>query len=209
MREELVFSQDSKGPPAADRARGWSLTQAGFDRFLACLDSDRERAGRAYELVRSKLICYFDWRNIPSPEERADEAIDRVARKIADGEEIRDAATYVLGIARMMLHEIARADQKERAVLSLLPSVQQVDTEYDEAERRVECLGPCLEALSTKSRELIVQYYNEERGRAKIDTRKRLAQRLGVPLNALRIRACRVREKLEQCMRECLASKEA
>jgi DNA-directed RNA polymerase specialized sigma24 family protein len=206
MLDEPVFSEDPDIPIAGEASsRRWRLTQAGFDRLLACLDSDRERAGRAYELLRSKLIDYFDWRNVPSPEQYADEAIDRVAKKIADGEQIREVGTFVFGIARMMLHEIARSNQRERTALSLLPSASPVDTESEQADRRVECLTPCLDSLTQNSRALIIQYYHGERGRNKIDTRRELAERLGIQANALRIRACRVREKLEQCMQRCLA----
>jgi DNA-directed RNA polymerase specialized sigma24 family protein len=73
-------------------------------------------------------------------------------------------------------------------------------------QSRIECLRQCLSTLPQKSRELITQYYEDD-GSAKIKRRKELAARLGMQLNALRIRACRVREKLEQCMGRCLVSK--
>ena len=85
----------------------WSLTKDGFDRLLASLDPDREVAAVHYERLRAKLISYFDWRDCPAPEDHADEAINRVIRKLSDGEDFRDIGTYVLGIAGMMLLEIA------------------------------------------------------------------------------------------------------
>jgi DNA-directed RNA polymerase specialized sigma24 family protein len=60
-----------------------------------------------------------------------------------------------------------------------------------------------LKKLSDESRELIVAYYREQQ-RAKIKLRKELAERLGIPLNALRIRAHRIRAKLEECVVNCL-----
>ncbi len=54
-----------------------------------------------------------------------------------------------------------------------------------------------------RSRDLVLQYYREEK-REKIEHRKRLASRLGIGLNALRIRACRIRETLYQCVQTCL-----
>ena len=39
--------------------------------------------------------------------------------------------------------------------------------------------------------------------RGKIDNRLSLAEKLGIPLNALRSRAQRVRAKLEQCVNRC------
>ncbi len=49
-----------------------------------------------------------------------------------------------------------------------------------------------------------MKYYHDEK-RAKIDYRKQLADALGIPLNALRIRAHRVRISLEKCVKDCLA----
>ncbi len=60
-----------------------------------------------------------------------------------------------------------------------------------------------MQSLPAENRELIIEYYQEEK-RAKIDRRKNLAERLGVPLNALRIRAHRIRAKLEECVHECV-----
>ncbi|HUA58481.1 MAG TPA: hypothetical protein VML19_06995 [Verrucomicrobiae bacterium] len=38
----------------------------------------------------------------------------------------------------------------------------------------------------------------------KIDARKRLADALGIPLNILRTRICRIRSALETCVSACL-----
>ncbi len=53
---------------------------------------------------------------------------------------------------------------------------------------------------------LILQYYHGEKG-VKIDSRKKLAERFGVPINTLRMRALRIRENLqrrvENCQKQC------
>ena len=51
----------------------------------------------------------------------------------------------------------------------------------------------------------ITGYYQGD-GATKIKQRKELAARWGLQLNALRIRACRVRAKLEACMERCLTA---
>ena len=182
----------------------WELTREGFDKFLVVLDSDREQAGRRYELLRTKLISFFDWRNSIAPEDHADEALNRVIRKLEAGEEIREPATYVFGIARMMLFEIARADEKQRLTLNQTPVTQSVDEQTDESERRIEGLKRCLAALPERDRDLITKYYENEGPSSKIVRRKELALSLGLQLNALRIRACRLREKLEHCLQRRL-----
>jgi hypothetical protein len=37
----------------------------------------------------------------------------------------------------------------------------------------------------------------------KIENRRSLAQTLGITVNALSIRACRIRDKLESCVKKC------
>jgi len=208
-RFRLVPRREESPPAwgAAERVRAVAekgeLTREGFDKFLFRLDPDRDRAGRKYEVLRSKLISYFDWRNCPFPEDHADEALTRVIRKVEAGEELRDVSTYVFGVARMMLLEIARHMERERAAVNQLPAASAIDTESDEMQKQINCLRQCLAALPEKSRELITEYYQGE-GPAKINRRKELAADLGMQLNALRIRACRLREKLEQCMGRCL-----
>ncbi len=209
-----LVARREESPPARRVVEGvraapekGNLTREGFDKFLFRLDPDRDTAGRKYEVLRAKLISYFDWRNCPFPEDHADEALTRVIRKIETGEEIRDPSTYVFGIARLLLLEIARSREKERAALNLLPDTQSVDTESDEAQDRINCLRQCLAALPERSRVLITEYYQGD-GPSKIQKRKELAGRLGLQLNALRIRACRLREKLEECMGRCLVSKD-
>lgn len=181
----------------------WVLTKEGFDRFLGSLDSDREKAGRIYETLHAKLISFFDWRNCPFPEEHADEVINRLIKKLDNGNEIRDPSTYIFGIARMFLHEIERNTEKQRVALSQVQSHYEIEIESEEVALRANCLNECLASLSERNRELIVQYYDGD-GSLKIRRRKELALRLGLQLNALRIRACRLREKLEECMGRCL-----
>ncbi len=183
--------------------KDWALTREAFDRLLACLDIDRERAGEKYETVRRKLVKFFEWRGAGFPEEHADETLNLVARKIVEGEEIRDLNHYVSGVARLLLMEIFKRRHQEHAALEHLPAPELPAEESAEINPRVRCFEICMEALAAESRELIVGYYREEK-RNKIEHRKELARGLGIPLNALRIRAHRIRAKLEECVHKCV-----
>jgi len=50
---------------------------------------------------------------------------------------------------------------------------------------------------------MIEQYYSAEK-RAKINLRRRLAQQFGLTIGSLRLRALRVRQKLQKCIEQCL-----
>ena len=187
----------------SSKRRKWSLSQAAFDRLLEHLDPDRERAGEKYEIVRRKLVKFFEWRGSSLPEDHADEVINRVARKIDEGEEIRDLQSYSYGVARLVFLEILKEQEKDAAALEHMPEPQADSEEPDDSSPRLECLYFCLGSLPAQSRELIVLYYRKEKG-AKIEHRKALAERLGIPLNALRIRTHRIRAKVEECINACL-----
>ncbi|HSE31096.1 MAG TPA: sigma-70 family RNA polymerase sigma factor [Pyrinomonadaceae bacterium] len=185
----------------------WSLSKDAFEKLLNSFSTDREEAGAQYELIRRKLVRFFEWRALESADEHADETINRVARRIDEGQSIENLKGYFYGVARMVFMEALR--DRERAPLSIDDAPQslreKVLDEAEEPEARVLCLDKCLEALSPSNRGLILNYYQEER-RAKIDLRQELADRLQIPLNALRIRAHRIRMSLEKCITNCLQS---
>src|SRR4030095_7600750 len=97
----------------ASRPR-WALTQEAFDRLLASLGGDRESAGEHYLETRAKLVRFFEWRGCPFPEDPADETINRVARKLVEGEKILNPDGYCFGVARMLVLEINKESIKQR-----------------------------------------------------------------------------------------------
>lgn len=192
---------------AIARKKRWSMTPEAFRALLATLDPDWERAGERYEEIRRSLVCFFQWRGCASPEDHADETFNRVVRKIEEGEVIRDPASYFHGVARLLLLEVFKTQTRERNALSRMPLNVATDPDKDmadlEQEARLNCLRRCLGKLPPESRHFITQYYQGEK-RAKIEGRLQLAEQMRIPLNALRLRARRLREKLEICVQQGL-----
>ena len=178
--------------------RRWVLTQDAFDKLLTSLDEDRDTAGERYLEIRSNLIRFFQWRGTPFPEDHADETINRIAKRVSEKEEIRNPASYYLGVARMLLLEINRERIREQQALTELPITLFEFESSEEFDERIESLRNCLRHLSDENRQLILQYYHGEKGE-KIDSRRRLSERLGISVNTLRMRALRIREELQRC----------
>jgi hypothetical protein len=59
-----------------------------------------------------------------------------------------------------------------------------------------------LQKLTAAQRELIVEYYRGGQGQ-QIERRRDMARRLGITMNALGIRVCRIRSALESCVEAC------
>jgi len=184
----------------------WTLSAEALTRFLACLDPDSDRAGEKYESLRLALVKFFDWRGAHFPEELADETINRVIRKIDEGETFRDITTYCHGVARLVLLERLKGPESKRADFEELSPAALVAPEPEEEDERQDCFERCLKELPVESRQLILQYYGDEK-REKINRRLGMAERLGIPLNALRSRAQRIRNRLEECVNGCLKKK--
>jgi DNA-directed RNA polymerase specialized sigma24 family protein len=186
----------------------WLLSQDAFDSLLNWLDTDREKAGCEYEKIRLRLIKLFTCRGCYEDDALADEVINRVAAKVHDiaPTYTGDPALYFYGVANKVYLEYIR---KLRPTTSSLPPTlasQEAASDpatIEESEWEYRCLERCMEELPTETRHLVLQYYREEKG-AKIEHRKRLARELGVALNALRIRAYRVRVQLQRCVLDCL-----
>lgn len=183
----------------------WSLTREAFDRLLQELGSDPDAAAREYEVLRKRLIAFFDWRGADAPEALADEAIDRVARKLEQHETIENMRAYLLGVARNVWREAERLRARARvAVDTLTRPAWDETTEAD--EERIAHLGRCLQELPGDARALIVAYY-QGAGKAHLAERKLLAQRLGIAYATLKTRAHRIRQRLEECLGSRLAGR--
>lgn len=179
------------------------MTAEAFAKFLACLDADAEKAGGKYEAIRQTLVKFFDWRGVHFPEDCADETLNRVTRKLDEGDVIQDVATYCHGVARLVFLEKLKSPDHRRTDFEELPPLAAAEPETTEPDARQECFNRCLHDLPAESQQILLQYYQDEK-RTKINNRLTLAARLGIPLNALRNRVQRLRDKLEQCINHCL-----
>jgi len=182
--------------------REWDLTEEAFSRFLVWLHPDPDQAGQKYEDVRRRLIKIFTCRGCTCSEDLADETINRVIRKVPEiaATYVGDPALYFYGVAHKIHLEYLRRKPDPQPP----PKVD----DQSRAEEELACLEKCMELLPSHNRDLVLAYYQEEK-HLKIDLRKRMAERLGIPLNALRIRAHRIRMNLQECVFECLQQKAA
>lgn len=191
----------------------FTLTPEAFRRFLEWLDEGSDSGGGKYLEMRRRLASYFDRKNCLSPDELADETLNRVARRL-DEEGIIESdapAKYCYTVARFVFLENLRQTRKEPVPLDDV-LLRQKDEKFsapesgDEKEIKevmLDCLEQCTGKLDSSSREIIIQYYFGKE-RVKIENRRALAERLGITVNALSIRACRIREKLETCVKKCV-----
>jgi len=177
----------------------WLVDQDDFDRLLAWLDPDREKAAKRYEEIRRRLIKIFEARGFveADAEAMADATFDRVAiklREIADTY-VGDPVLYVYRVAQFIIMEW-------RHRLPVPPPPPPPDS-WDEKEPIYACLDSCMNKLEPDDRQLLLDYYTGE-GREKIERRRNLAEARGLTENALRIHLTRLRKTLRECVSKCL-----
>lgn len=192
-------------PSDSSSKRKWTPTPEAFEKLLKCLSSDPNEAGERYENIRVKLLRFFEWRSCDSPEHRVDEAFDRVMRRIDEGQTITNVMAYFYETARLIFMESLKEKSRNAAIVENTPTtVAPVDGTDTTDDPRVQCFDNCLEGLPVESRKLILAYYESEK-HEKIAHRKKMAIELEIPMNALRIRAHRIRKDLEKCVKTCLS----
>jgi DNA-directed RNA polymerase specialized sigma24 family protein len=215
----MTSDHKSSGPvPSTQTLREErALTSLAFTRLLEWLDDGVDSQGERYLEMRRRLIWYFDRRNRHSPEELADETLNRVARTLEESGviTITPPARYCYVVARFVLledlrkreHTHLRLDDPRSSEQHLALDVRARPREREDEtaalqEKRLGCLEKCLQKLKPEQRDLILEYYRDAR-REKIDRRREMAKRLGISMNALAIRACRIRDVLEECVSTC------
>jgi DNA-directed RNA polymerase specialized sigma24 family protein len=172
--------------------------------FLTWLDEGVDSGGEKYIETRRRLVSYFARKRCASYEDLADETLNRVARRLEEEQGvITDASPvrYCYIVARFVYLESLRSGTHGPHAAAVDAVAAPVATQ-DEQEALHLCLEDCLGRLSPADRDLILEYYGGGTG-AKIRHRRELSARLSLTANALTIRACRIRDKLETCVAAC------
>ena len=186
-----------------------ALSQVAFSRLLEWLDEGGDSRGERYVEIRRRLVAYFERRGRTAADELADEAFNRIGRTLEQRGEIAitPPARYCYVVARFVLLEDIRRERRqvqldEPRLAKIEAAGARADESIDQAdpdELRLESLDRCLQKLKPEQRDLIVEYYRDT-GREKIERRRDLAKRLGITMNALGIRAFRIRDSLMECV---------
>jgi len=196
-------SQSPDSDQSASVLSDGSLSTDALDALLKCFSSDPDEAARLYVTRLIKLERFFEWKGSRRPDVNARETLDRVARKILAGATITNLNSYIIGFAYKIKHEEDREESRFVDAEGIIETQSVMpEPEDDVREIRMQCLERCLAELAPETCHMIQEYFSADK-RAKIELRKRMALRLGIGPNALRIRIHRIQKGLEQCVKAC------
>jgi DNA-directed RNA polymerase specialized sigma24 family protein len=186
-----------------------------FEAVLAWLDPDRDRAAETRVLLHGRLTRYFLRSHCADPEELADQTFDRAGKLLLEGKSVpaQNHEGYLNRVAFYVLQEYRRKNRLGTQLADDKPEPPDDRANPDEIEEAWKkerlhfCLDECLERLQPESRVMLLEYYSEDKT-LKIDTRDRMAKRLGVASGVLRNRIWKLRNNLRECIAERLSSVE-
>jgi DNA-directed RNA polymerase specialized sigma24 family protein len=185
-----------------------------LQRLLARLDSDASKAGISYLTLRHRAAKLFSWNGCYPAEDLAAEALERVARRLQT-EQVHDIVAFTLKVVQLMCFEFYRHAKRERSIEDLEPILPNTSTEPErdiieriDQDMWLKYLRACLLTLAEEDRDLILQFYGAEEIKNK-DHRRMLAEERGLQLGTLRVRANRIRERLEVCITRRRSSDQA
>ncbi len=205
---------------SAGRNFASEMNHSSFAALLASLNADVEQAAQKYVALRQRLAKFFECRGCNSTLDLADEVFNRVARRLSEGEVIRaaDPSAYFYGVARNVLREYQ--ESRERRFISLddltpyeTPLTDPAETELQDQQRQrlgslMDCMETCLRELPEETRLLLLNYHRYEK-RERIKARKEMAERMGITINALKIRVHRIRASLGRKIKKQMQHKTA
>ncbi len=174
------------------------VTWESFKIFLGWLSPEQEKQGEEYERLRFRLITFFASRRCLYAEELADEVINRIV-VLVGREVIENKLGYVYGVARNVYLESLRKEKTYVNVDDLsLAAKDEPQTDFSN-----ECLEKCLQKLPRERRELILDYFSEEKS-SKIALHKKTSGKMQISQTALRMRVMRVKQQLSVCVKDCM-----
>jgi DNA-directed RNA polymerase specialized sigma24 family protein len=196
---------DSSRPRETPR---WQLDEGALRALLRTLDADPARAAREYERLRARLVRYFSLHGVPHALDATDEAFNRMARRLSEGEVVVNVEAYLAGIARLVMLEERRKLHRERAVLTRLvgpegPYAPPPDEPLPPADALRAAFEAGLAELPQDARAMLTDYYNGG-GSERMRARDAMARRLGLSIQSLRNRMLRLRQRLERAVQRKL-----
>jgi DNA-directed RNA polymerase specialized sigma24 family protein len=149
------------------------------------------------------MTAFFGSRNCGADAEALADVtlLDRLARKVDEGEEVRSFISYSKKIGKFVYKEYCKDRERfrkmARDLLYLKPDIYKLEEDID---LRRKCQEDCVGRLAEPDRQLMVDYYVIGRDRGE------LAKELGVVLATLRSRIHRLKVRLTKCVDDCRQS---
>lgn len=157
------------------------------------------RAGLDYERFHRVITIFLVSRDCGADAEwLTDITIDRVAKAIHLGEEVRSVVAYSKRFAHFVwLEYLDDREKLKKALRNWTPYARTTDEVEEKVDLRRRCQQTCLQRLDKSEYQLLVDYY------LTATDREALARELGLLIATLRTKIHRIKRWLERCVEIC------
>ena len=182
----------------------WELTGDTLACLLHALSPENDLALARYTRLQQRLTFFFMRHRCLSPEDLADEVINRVARALFEARVISNLEAFALGVARMVVREDqARFLREQQSHQEAHRNRITMEPTSVESEREIEAREAGYASLPPSSRQMLTQYHTGN-GAIRINGRQQLAQEMGISMGALRKRVFDLQAALRENVKRTL-----
>lgn len=192
------------------------LSAEAFHKLLQRLaPDDPDKASAEYLRLKRTALFILRREGISDADapEIADRCLDRLARQIAAGVKIESVPAYLAGIVKNSIREHRRKNPQKEIEMSendgFRRQLQTPPAQLKDADPTPECLDECVKKIcpGEADRKLLIGYYAAAENEKNRDNRRRLADEFGLTYTNLTTKMSRLRNRLEKCVRDCVAKK--
>jgi DNA-directed RNA polymerase specialized sigma24 family protein len=179
------------------------FTSESLSRLLEAFSNDQAAAGVAYAKLRDSLVRFFRLKGDNNPDDAADETLDRVGKKLLQNPEIDDLTKYSFAVARFIFLERLKRSQKEKVAAEGFYA----DRTAIKTEAETDDFLPfreCFNSLTDKEKTVLQAYFADVSPSNLFAERRKLTEEYNISLNNLRLKVFRLRQRLENCVKEKL-----
>ena len=172
--------------------------------LLEVRSSNQDEAGVVYNELRNSLVRFFQIKGDSDPDEAADLTLDRAALKIPKDTLVENLKGYCFGVARFIFLERVRLTKKLNAAADEFYRGRDSSNIVQEADDEYALLRECFEKL-TSAEKLLLRGYFIDLSFSELDKRRRqICLENDITPNNLRLKVFRLRQRLENCVKNKL-----
>ena len=180
-----------------------NLPKNSFAKLLRAFSADESEAATLYLQTRNSLVRFFQLRGDFDPNEAADVTFDRVQLKLEQNTFVDNISKYCFGVARFISLERFRLETRQKhAGLEFYADENKYEIEED--NDGLALMKECFGSLTDNEKEFLRSYFVDLPFSHLTAHRDQYAAKHNISVNGIRVRIFRLRQRLENCVKEKL-----
>lgn len=173
-------------------------------KLLEIRSSDQDEAGVAYNELRNSLVRFFRIKGDSDPDEAADLTLDRAAVKMPKDIAAEHLTGYCFGVARFIFLERLKRRKKNNEAADEFYRHRNLSANVQDGDDEFLIFRECFEKLASSEKLFLSGYFVDLPSAELEESRRQMCQKNNITLNNLRLKVFRLRQRLENCVKNKL-----